>query len=66
MSPGLTKKLILATLLFLFMIFPIYRFILKLSSRKYTIKEYELEKKKIKEESNNLLNLHYNSFFFSI
>ena len=45
MSPGLTKKLILATILFLFMIYPIYRFIFKLSSRKYTIKEYELRKK---------------------
>ena len=51
MSPGLTKKLILATLLFLFMIFPIYRFILKLSSRKYTIEEYELEKKKLKKKA---------------
>ena len=47
----LADKLILAVLLSITMLFPVYKFIFTLSARKYSIEEFELNKKKIKKKA---------------
>ena len=47
----LADKLILAVLLGIALLFPVYKFIFTLSARKYSIEEFELNKKKIKKKA---------------
>ena len=47
MLPDITVKIILAAFLFLFLIYPVYKFIFLISARKNTIEEFNLNKKNI-------------------
>ena len=51
MLPDLIEKIILATFLSLFLIFPVYKFIFTLSARKYSLEEFEFNEKKLKKKS---------------
>ena len=45
-----TVKIILAAFLFLFLIYPVYKFIFLISARKHTLKEFNKKKKYIKKK----------------
>ena len=45
MLSDITVKIILAAFLFLFLVYPVYKFIFIISARRNTIKEFNLKKK---------------------
>ena len=51
MLSDITVKIILAAFLFLFLIYPVYKFIFLITARKNTLEEFNLKKKKIKKKS---------------
>ena len=51
MLSDITVKIILAAFLFLFLVYPVYKFIFILSARRNTLKEFNLKKKNIKRKS---------------
>ena len=66
MLPDITVKIILAAFLFLFLIYPVYKFIFLISARKNTLEEFNLKKNKIKKKVFNLCNYNNYVFFFNI
>ncbi|MBF95829.1 MAG: hypothetical protein CFH34_01698 [Alphaproteobacteria bacterium MarineAlpha9_Bin4] len=51
MLPDLILKLLSAIILSLCLIFPVYKFILMMSARKYSLEEYNAIKSKVKKKS---------------
>ena len=68
MLSELIEKLILATLLSICLVFPVYKFIFILSARKYSEEDYKINKKKLKKRSliySTLITITF-SFIYSI
>ena len=51
MLPDLFVKIILTIFLSLFLVFPVYKFIFIISARRYSLEEFELNKRKIKNKA---------------
>ena len=51
MLSDITVKIILAAFLFLFLVYPVYKFIFIISARRNSLKEFNLNKKNIKRKS---------------
>ena len=68
MLSELIEKLILAAFLSICLLFPVYKFIFILSARKYSLKDYEINKKKLQKKSfiySTLITITF-SFIYSI